>query len=317
MYDPVQVAGYYASLFAARTDVYSQWTPDGWRPVREPLTGETVLAGLQGTGPSISGYMIAPDSVSHVAALDFDTDNGLEQAIALASFMKGHGLPAYVETSRRGAHLWCLLDRIAPAVAIRAAIRGLLQGAGLPSDDDHIEIRPGSDSVDARWHPHVSGAVVGEGLGLALRLPLMPNPKNGRRGEMLIDGSPWMGTLAELLIRLEWASTDTFLQWGEKWQRPPVTLSREWGNPRVPHPDDDASASELLRTLWGAHDAVPGKVISCPAQSYHSHGDIHKGCRVFPDDRRVMCHRPGCILNNDGRGRGTYELKKLAPAGVE
>ena len=98
-------------VFAARNDVYSHWTADGWRPVREPLTGETVIAGLQGTGPSISGYMIAPGSVSHVAALDFDTDNGLEQAFALASFMGSHGLPAYVETSRRGAHLWCLLDR--------------------------------------------------------------------------------------------------------------------------------------------------------------------------------------------------------------
>ena len=313
-YDPLDVAAVYAAQFAARTDVYSRWTDDGWRPVRDTLTAEVALAGLTGTGPSISGYMIGPGSTSHILAFDFDTDNGLEQAITLATYMYDHGLPAYIETSRRGAHLWCLLDHVAPAVAIRAAARGLLQGAGLPSDDPHIEIRPGSDTIDAEWHPHVTGAVVGTGLGHALRLPLMPHPKTGRRGRMLgPTGIPMAGTLAQIMLALQDASTEKLLEWGGRWHRPPLSgLPTAHRNARE-YPEDDASASELLRQLWGAHDAVPGKVISCPATAFHTHGDVHKGCRVFPDDRRVMCHKAGCILNNDGKGRGTYELRKLAP----
>jgi hypothetical protein len=314
-YDPLQVALYYAALFPARSDVYSAWTGDGWRPVREPLTPEIVIAGLTGKGPSISGYMIAPGSVSHVLAYDFDTDDGLEQAFQLALFMRSEGLPAYVETSRRGAHLWVLLDKVLPAVAIRMAARGLLQGAGLPDDDPHIEIRPGTDRVDAEWHEHVRDAVVGTGLGHALRLPLMPHPKTGRAGRLMYpSGETVRGTLAEILLALDTADTTKLMVWAERWKRPPVTsLPSSHRNPHERTADDDASASELLRTLWGALDAVPGKVIACPAKAYHVHGDIHKGCRVFPDDRRVMCHKTGCILNNDGKGRGTWELRKLAP----
>lgn len=315
-YDPLQVALYYAALFPARNDVYSTWTSDGWRPVRKPLSPEVVLAALTGKGPSISGYMIAPGSTSHVLAFDFDTDNGLEQAFQLALFMQGAGLPAYVETSRRGAHLWCILDRVLPAVAIRAAAKGLLQGAGLPDDDDHIEIRPGSDHVDAEWHEHVTGAVVGTGLGHALRLPLMPHPKTGKTGRLMYpSGEPVRGTLAEILLSVETAEATRLVAWAERWKRPPVAnLPTSHRNPHE-RTDDDASAAELLRTLWGALDAIPGRVFACPAKDFHAHGDVHKGCRVFPDDRRVMCHKPGCILNNDGKGRGTYELRKLAPHG--
>ena len=135
-YHPDDVASYYAALFAARYDAYSAWTPVGWRPVREPLTIEVVKAGLSKTGPSISAFMIAPGSISHVVALDYDLDDGFALASALIRFMGDQGIPAYVETSRRGAHLWCGLDQQAPAVAIRAAMRGLLQAAGQP-DDPH------------------------------------------------------------------------------------------------------------------------------------------------------------------------------------
>ena len=315
VYDPQHVALYYAAVFPARDDVYSAWTSDGWRPVREPLTAEVVLAGLTGKGPSISGFMIGPGSVAHTLAFDFDTDNGLEQAFQLALFMESNGLPSYVETSRRGAHHWCLIDHEVPAVALRAAARGLLQNAGLPDGDPHIEIRPGSDHVDAEWHDHVKGAVVGTGLGHALRLPLMPHPKTGLAGRLMYpSGKRMQGTLAEILLEMDPVETETLLDWGQKWRRPPVEkLPPDKRNPRERSDDDDASASELLRTLWGALDAVPGKVISCPAKAFHAHGDIHKGCRVFPDDRRVMCHKAGCILNNDGKGRGTWELRKLAP----
>jgi hypothetical protein len=221
--------------------------------------------------------------------------------LQLATFMFEDGLPSFVETSRRGAHLWCVLDRVSPAVAIRAAARGLLQEAGLPSDDDHIEIRPGSD------------VLTDGGLGHALRLPLMPSPKTGRRGKLLdASGNPIPGTLAEILLTHEEASAEQLLAWGSRWRRPPISPPPTYRNP-TDYPEDDASASELLRTLWGAVGAIPGRVFSCPAASYHAHGDVHKGCRVFPDDRRVLCHKSGCVLNNDGRGRGTWELRTLAP----
>jgi hypothetical protein len=310
-YDQLHVAAYYPFLFAARQDVYSAWGDKGWRPVREPLTGEVVLAGLSGKGPSISGYMIAPGSTSHVLAYDFDTDDGLAQAYQLARHMSGDGLPCYVETSRRGAHLWCILERTLPAVAIRAAARGLLQGAGLPSEDDHIEIRPGSDHVDAEWHPHVRDAVVGTGLGHALRLPLMPHPKTGKRGRIMhADATPMAGTLADIILEMDWASTDRLLLWAERYQPPPVSsIPPKWAKPHEPYPEDDSTASEILRQLWGVPNAVPGRSVKCPA-----HEDKMPSLSILRDDRRVICKAGHCTLNNNDHGRGTYELRKLAPS---
>ena len=62
-------------------------------------------------------------------------------------------------------------------------------------------------------------------------------------------------------------------------------------------------------SLWGMSRVNVGKANRCPA-----HGpDRHPSLSVLPDDRRVICRSPGCILNNDDRGRGTYELRQLAP----
>ena len=310
-YHPDDVATVYAATFAARTDVYSQWVPDlsGWRPVREPLTTEVVLAGLTGRGPSISGFMIAPGSTSHLFALDYDRDDGLELAEGLAVFMDDNGLPAYVETSRRGAHLWCILDRALPAVAIRASVRGLLQSAGQP-DDPHIEVRPGSDHVDAEWHKHVSGAVVGDGLGHALRLPFMPHPKTGKVGIMRDASGARLGpSVADVLLSVEWASADLLLPWAERWRRPPVRhIPTDKQFREKPFPEDDSSASDILRELWGATRAAPGRSIRCPA-----HDDKVASLSILRDDRRVICKAGSCVLNNDDHGRGTYELRKMAP----
>jgi hypothetical protein len=297
-YEPLQVADYYVGLFADRRDVYSAWTPSGWRPVREPLTPEIALAGLSGTGPSISGYMIAPGNTSHLLAMDFDTDNGWDQGIRLASFMATNGLPAYVETSRRGSHLWCILDAVAPAVAIRAAARGLMQSSGLP-DDPHIEVRPGSDTI-------------GEGgLGHALRLPTMPHPKTGKRGALHTpDGERLKGSLATILLEIEYASSPALLRWGDKWKRPPVKHLPAEYRAAGDYPEETSTASEILRELWGVQNAAPGRSVKCPA-----HEDKMPSLSILRDDRRAICKAGHCVLNNDDRGRGTHELRTLAPHG--
>jgi hypothetical protein len=46
-YSPAQVAGAYAAQFAART-TFTATGHQGWRPVRETLAPEVVLAGLTG-----------------------------------------------------------------------------------------------------------------------------------------------------------------------------------------------------------------------------------------------------------------------------
>lgn len=312
MYDPLQVAAVYLATFAPRTDVYSHWTDGGWRPVRSPLTPEIVIAGLTGKGTAVSAYMIAPGSVSHVLALDFDTDNGLEQAMLLGRTMWAQDLPAYVETSRRGAHLWCIISATLPAAIVRKAARALLGAALLPTNDPHIEIRPGSDHVEAEEHPHVSGALVGRGLGHALRMPMMPHPKTGVRGVMFNAQSHRMGpNLAQIMLDIEHAPSTEILKWADRWNPAITVIPPTWGKPKPHREDDDASACELLRTLWGVADPLPGRNSHCPV-----HGrDRNPSLTVMKDDKRAICRVPGCVLNNSGKGRGTWELRTMAPHG--
>jgi hypothetical protein len=301
------VATYYAALFPARVDAYSAWTEDGWRPVREELTPGVVLDALTGKSPPVSGYMIAPGSVGHSMALDFDGEEGLPQAVTAAHYMTDAGLPTYLETSRRGAHLWCVLDDVLPAKTIRRGLRALLRGAGLDPLDPKIELRPGSDHVEAEWDPEHPGKVIGTGLGHALRLPSMPHPKTGDRGILSdADGVRLGATLADALLAIEWAPASLLVEWAHTW-RPKVRHVPPIYRQAHDFPPDDSLASDILRDLWGVENARPGRAVRCPA-----HDDKNPSLNVFPDDRRVMCMTPTCVLHNDGHGRGTWELRRLA-----
>ena len=300
LYDQSSVALYYAFLFPARNDVYSRWTPDGWRPLRETMTTKVILDGLTGNGPSISGYMINPPGVSHSVAIDFDRDDGMKQAVRLARLMAKEKMPAYVESSRRGAHLWMTLDEVTPARVIRTGLRGLLQALGLDPHDPKIELRPGTDTV------------ADDGMGHALRLPLMPHPKTGKRGTLRTAQGERVGkTVADVLLNWETAPASALNGWAERYKPPPIrpdAIHGEDVRPHEPFPEDDSVASDILRELWGCERAAPGRSVKCPA-----HEDNLPSLSILRDDRRAICKAPHCILNNNDRGRGTYELRQLAP----
>jgi hypothetical protein len=300
LYDPVEVATFYVAMFPARDDVYSVWTPElqGWRPVREPLTPQIILAGLTKAGPAISGYMISPDSFTHSLAIDFDTPDGLEQGFAVAAAMGAAGLPAYVETSRRGSHLWLTLDGQVSAKVARRALRAFLATALADPEDVHIEIRPGSDTIAPG------------GLGHALRLPFMPHPKTGVTPQFMDASGTVMGpTIAAALLDIKWGEASIITDWSKRWSPVTTRISKAYADPKDFGPDEyeNASASQILRELWGADRAVPGRSIRCPA-----HDDKVASLSILRDDRRVICKSPSCPLNNGDHGRGTFELTRLA-----
>jgi hypothetical protein len=298
----------YRHFFAARLDVYSHWTADGWRPVREEMTVEILADGLSKKGPAISGYMIAPGNKTHVAALDIDMDEGMAMGRTIINAMRSEGAAGYLEASRRGAHVWMVLERVTPARAVRSALNHWLDVANMPKDPaspahfhPKIELRPATDSINA------------DGLGHCLRMPLMPHPLTGQRFRLESTNGDLGLKLSDILLEIELVPHHVVENASMKWVPVIDHVPRDRGMPKPPRKEDDSSASEILRTLWGLHEASPGKVFSCPAKEYHSHNDIHKGMSILPDDKRAMCHKPGCILNNDGRGRGTWELRTMAP----
>lgn len=293
------VCDYYKSLFFARTDIYSHWTPVGWRPVREEVTPDDIYAGLTKTGPSLSGYLPNPESATHVAALDIDLEDGLALAAKTAATMWEAGVSAYVEGSRRGAHLWYVVDRQLSAKTHRRAIRYYLQEAGV-AEDPRIEVRPATDQLaDA------------ESIGHALRLPMMPHPKTGQQFPLTRpDGSVLGKTISAALVEFEVTPADLIVKASEAFA--PIinarALAAQYHAPTAPYGEDHESAAELLRQLWGVQNAWPGRAVRCPA-----HDDRAPSLYIFPDDNRVLCHSAVCLLNNNGKGFGTRQLRKYAP----
>jgi hypothetical protein len=280
------------------------------------VTPERIVAAFRKEQPSMSGFFVAPDNHSHVLAFDFDSDDGEAKAVRLGKTLWVSGIPAYLEPSRRGAHLWVVFEERLPARVIRRAARYFLERSDMGMVPDHkrpgfivpdpkIEIRPGQDTV------------ADGGVGLALRLPTMPHPKTGVRHplynpcgnhrELQIGAN-----LAEMLKNLSLAPAKWAVQASADYVAPvdPRSISKVYKNPRAEQPDEFAEASvcDMLRDYWGVTNARPGKAIRCPA-----HDDQMPSLSILRDDRRVICKSPPCDLNNNDRGRGSYELYKMAP----
>lgn len=290
-------ADYYRHVFAARLDDHVEWNGSMWVRAGRPLTVDAVLSGLAGTGPSLSGYFLTPQSDGHVAAIDFDSDDGLALAKRCRSALGKRGAPSWVEASRRGAHWWVVCDRVHSGSVLRRLLRAVLADAGI-EESPKVELRPAQDEIRP------------DGYGSPLRLPTMPNPKTGRRYPVLDEhDKPLPPRIDAMMLEIDYAPSWIVESLASSLRIDPRSVPSSFYPPRLIREDDDESASEILRELWGMPEPVPGRANRCPA-----HGpDRHPSLSIAKDDHRVWCKTPGCVLDNDGRGRGTHELRKLAP----
>jgi hypothetical protein len=190
-----------------------------------------------------------------------------------------------------------VLTETRPAVLVRRALKALIAEAGLP-DDPKIELRPGSDRLNDE-----------DSLGHCIRMPTMPHQRTLKRYGLVSNttGARLSGKLTELMAEIEECPVSIFDDAAERaplppLQAPPSDLRYPLGNPPT------ESACDILRDLWGVQNAIPGRAVKCPA-----HDDKHPSLSIARDDERVFCKSPGCILNNNDRGRGTNELRRLAP----
>lgn len=287
------IADYYVSTFSARSDDFVAWRGT-WVRAAEPLTGQRVIEAFT-SRVGLSGYMMTTDNLTHVCAVDFDSDDGWAQAQRLRDVMDAHQAFAYIEPSRRGAHLWSVLDRQIPARTVRRALRGFLAEALIP-EGPKVELRPSHDEIKP------------DGYGSPIRMPTMPHPKTGLRYPLCgPDDKPLGGTLYDILMRIEWADSKAFEAMAAAMPQPVSEAPHAPTMTKWPEASLE-SASGLLMALWGARRAAPGHTNRCPA-----HDDKMASLSVLPDDARAVCHAPGCILNNNERGRGTAELRRLAP----
>lgn len=292
-YRPIDVAAVYVATFAGRDDVYSPWTGEQWIAVRKPLTPEVVLEAFRTRRP-VAGYLLTAESTTHILAYDFDLEDGWELGRRVAKAMWRAGVPAYVERSRRGCHVWAVVDARIPGVVARRALRTFLADAGV-AENPKIELRPGQDRL--------SGP---DGLGHALRLPTMPHGLTGVRHPLCMpDGKPVADSLSGMLLAITWAPASAVLDAAERYVPvvDPRAIPAAYRRPRK-YDDADDDVGPILASIGAPFR--PGHAIRCPF-----HDDHNPSLSIAKDGRRVFCKSPSCEAHNNGRGLGANQLRDL------
>ena len=182
--EPDIVAGF-VRTFINRSDRYPLQLHDGsYVTVEEPLTMAMVEAHIRGTR-TIGAYAL--DAQSMAKWLCFDADGALEWygLCALHACLADQNMPSYLETSRRGGHLWLFLEPL-PGREARRFGKHLLAEHNLTG----LELFPKQDQLHT-------------GPGSLVRLPLGVHRKSGRRYPFVSSaGKPLAPTVREQLLIL-------------------------------------------------------------------------------------------------------------------
>jgi hypothetical protein len=137
------------NTFLQRKDLFASQLEDGrYVAIKEPLTPRHLTLHLEGH-ITLGAYMLAPESTSRLMALDADGDNGLADLANLSYKLETEGIPSYLETSRRGGHLWFFFDSPQEGEKVRAFGKAVIdlhkiEGVELYPKQDRLYGGPGS-----------------------------------------------------------------------------------------------------------------------------------------------------------------------------
>src|SRR5215467_10807970 len=111
----------FARTFIGRRDDYAVQQADGrYLRVGRALTYSALRRHLAGV-ETIGTYVIDEQGTCRFAVFDCDLagEEGLRQLAGVQARLRAVGIPSHLEESRRGGHLWVLLDRLLPASQLR------------------------------------------------------------------------------------------------------------------------------------------------------------------------------------------------------
>lgn len=142
------------------------------------------MAHLRGS-LTLGAYALAPDHLAHWLCLDADDDHQWKQLINLGQNLASQNITPYLETSRRGGHLWLFTTPLSGAV-IRQFGDLLLKRYDIPK----LELYPKQDGLKT-------------GPGSLVRLPFGVHRKTGRRYSFIDpNGDLLAATIREQLALL-------------------------------------------------------------------------------------------------------------------
>ena len=176
-----------AQRFVQRWDVYSKQLEDGrYVCIHEQLSVNHLYAHLRGE-ITLGTYLLNPENDVRFVVLDHDGEDGWSYLLKCSAQLAQDGIPAYLERSRRGGHLWLFFEHPVAGSKARAFAQALVEKHHF----EGFEIYPKQDQAD-------------QGLGSLIRLPFGVHRLTGRRyGFFGSDGEPLGSTLREQIDALQ------------------------------------------------------------------------------------------------------------------
>jgi hypothetical protein len=175
-----------AQRFVQRWDLHAHQLDDGsYVCVHEHLNVGHLFAHLRGE-ITLGAYLLNQESRARFVAFGADSERSWEHVGHLARVLADENVPAYLEKSHRGGHLWLFL---AQAVAGREA-RAFGQGLLAAHQVEGVELYPKQDRL-------------ADGPGSLIRMPFGVHRLTGQRyGFYTADGSPLAGSIREQIRAL-------------------------------------------------------------------------------------------------------------------
>lgn len=195
----------FAHTFISRFDMYPLQLKTGrYVCVKKTLDLAYISLHLQGAY-TIGAYALDQQSQAKWLCLDADTDAQWQALIAAAATLEQAGVQPYLESSRRGGHLWLFTPPL-PGAEVRRIGRYLVAEYEL----GNIEVYPKQDQLHT-------------GPGSFVRLPLGKHRKSGRRYHFIQPtGEPLAPTIREQihLLAAPVRAPDWFM--ARAWENVPV-----------------------------------------------------------------------------------------------
>jgi hypothetical protein len=132
-----------AQRFVQRWDLHARQLDDGsYVCVHEPLNVGHLLDHLRGE-ITLGAYLLDQERRARFLVLDADDAQAWERLGHLARELAEEDVPAYLEASRRGGHLWLFLAEAVAGREVRAFGKGLLAA----HDMEGVELYPKQDQI--------------------------------------------------------------------------------------------------------------------------------------------------------------------------
>jgi hypothetical protein len=129
--------------FVQRWDLQSRQLEDGrYVCIHKPLHIGHLMAHLKGE-ITLGSYVLDENSKSRFVVFDADDHPGFANLIRLSESLSSKDIPSYLETSRRGGHLWLFFDQVVPGHLVRSFGKGLLKAHNI----EEMEIFPRQDQL--------------------------------------------------------------------------------------------------------------------------------------------------------------------------